>query len=474
MGSVNLQLWSKDECAAALDAVLEILETVGVEVRHGPALEVFAAAGAEVDASRVRISRECVQRALELVPKTWTVPGRGTSRTLELSATAGPYYGTGSDLVFVIDAETGQRRRAMLSDVESFARLSDQLPHLDFVMSMALPSDVPTEVDDVAQCAAMLAGTQKPLMLAPKDGASVRVMHEMVGLCGVRESLLIYAMPSPPLTHDAHGLTKLMACAELEIPIVYAPAPSGGATSPLSIAGGVVVGIAEVLSGLVLHQQIRPGAPFVFGCGYAHLDFQTGNNCYVTPESFLGLQACSDVARHLRLPSFSYAGVSESKGIDMQLAAEAALTAVLGGLSRATLLHDAGYLETGLCGSEESIVLADELVGFVKAYMKEVAVSELDLALTEVREVGPGGSFLARSYTRRRCRDMWRTDLFDHLNHQRWLDAGASSMDVRLKQKAAAMRSASPAFELPASVRGDLDRLVSDALAARLACPGAA
>lgn len=469
MGFVSTQLWSQDECAAALDAVFEILETVGVEVRHPPALELFAAAGAEIDGSRVRIPRACVRRALESAPKTWDVHGRGTSASMELSASAGPYYGTGSDLVFAIDQETGERRRAVLSDVEANARLCDQLPHLDFAMSMALPSDVPVEVDDVAQCGAMLRGTQKPLMLAPKDGTSVRVMAEMVGLCGARESLLIYAMPSPPLTHDAHGLTKVMVCAELGLPVVYAPAPSGGATSPLSIAGGVVVGIAEVLSGLVLHQQVERGAPFVFGCGYSVLDFRTGNNCYVTPESFLGLQACADMARFLELPSFSYASLSDSKALDMQLAAEAALTAVLGGLSRATLLHDVGYLETGLCGSEESIVLANELVGFVKSYMKEVAVHELEQALEEVRSVGPGGSFLARSDTRQRCRSLWRTDLFDHLNHQRWVDAGALSLDQRLKQRCAMMRTASHAFELAASVQYELDRLVSDALAVRLA-----
>lgn len=473
MGSVSMQLWSKDECAAALDAVFEILETVGVEVRHPPALEVFAAAGAEIDGSRVRIPRECVRRALDSAPKTWEVLGRGTSAGMELSAGTGPYYGTGSDLVFVIDPQTGDRRRAALSDVESNARLIDRLPNLDFAMSMALPSDVPVEVDDVAQCGAMLLGTQKPLMLAPKDGTSVRVMAEMVELCGDRSSLLIYAMPSPPLTHDAHGLTKVMVCAELDLPVIYAPAPSGGATSPLSIAGGVVVGIAEVLSGLVVHQQVKRGAPFVFGCGYNVLDFRTVNNCYVTPESFLGLQAGCDMARFLDLPSFSYAGVSDSKALDMQLAADAALTAVLGGLSRATLLHDAGYLETGLCSSEESMVLADDLIGFVRSYMKEVATHELDQALEEVRAVGPGGSFLARSHTRRRCRNLWRSELFDHLNHQRWIDAGALTLERRLTQRCAMLRSTSQGFEPSASLRGELDRLVSVALAARRADAGA-
>ena len=85
------------------------------------------------------------------------------------------------------------------------------------------------------------------------------------------------------------------------------------------------------------------------------------------------------MARFYGLPSFSYAGMSDSKTLDEQWSAEAALSMAYGSLSRATLLHDVGYLESGLQSSYESIVLGDELVGYARQFMREVPVDDYSL-----------------------------------------------------------------------------------------------
>lgn len=169
----------------------------------------------------------------------------------------------------------------------------------------------------------------------------------------------------------------------------------------------VIVGNAEVLSGLVLRQAIKSGAPFIYGAGFSAMDMRTSTNPYGAPESFMGHQASCDLARYYGLPSFAHAAVSDSKLFDEQLAAEEALTAVVGALSRATLLHDVGYLETGMQNSYESIVLGDELVGWAKAFMREVLVDNESMALDEIHQVGPGGNHLARPLARRKYREFW-------------------------------------------------------------------
>ena len=45
--------------------------------------------------------------------------------------------------------------------------------------------------------------------------------------------------------------------------------------------------------------------------------------------------------------------------------------AVLGELCRATLLHDVGYLESGLQSSYEPLVLGDELAGYARAFGRQ-------------------------------------------------------------------------------------------------------
>ncbi len=131
------------------------------------------------------------------------------------------------------------------------------------------------------------------------------------------------------------------------------------------------------------------------------MDMRTAVDAYTTPESPLGQAAQEDLCRWYGLPSFNYAAMSDSKTIDEQFALEYGLTAMAGGLARGTLVHDVGYLESGLQSSCESIVFGHAAIGWAKAFMKEVPTDDEALALEEISEVGPGGNFLARKYTRR-------------------------------------------------------------------------
>jgi trimethylamine--corrinoid protein Co-methyltransferase len=451
MSAARITVWSEDDCRRVHDATLTVLAEIGIDVRHEPALEVFAAAGGRVDGTRVRLDAAVVDKALASAPRTWTVRSRGRDEALELR-NGNTYFGTGSDCLFYRDPDTGERRRVRCADVEEMAALCEQLPNIDFVMSMGLPDDAPLAVDDLSAVAAMLAGTRKPLMVATRNGGVVGAVRRMCEAAGAADSFMIYAMPAPPLMHDRDGLTKLQACAELEVPIVWAAAPNAGSTGPRSIAGTVVVGNAETLAGLVYHQQIRPGAPFVWGVGVGAMDMRTAVDAYTTPESPLGQAAEEDLCRFYGLPSFDYGAISDSKSIDEQLALEYGLTAMSGGLGRGTLVHDVGYLESGLQSSCESIVLGNAAVGWAKAFMRDVPTDDEALALDEIREVGPGGNFLARKYTRRHARDFWYDDLFDHAVFDRWQAGGAKTMLARAAARVAELR-ASRSFTLDRATR---------------------
>jgi trimethylamine--corrinoid protein Co-methyltransferase len=311
----------------------------------------------------------------------------------------------------------------------------------------------------------MLRGTRKPLLVAPRDGSVLARMQQMAELCGEKESFAIYAMPSPPLMHDPDALTKVIGCAELLIPLIYAPAPNMGATGPRSIAGAVLVGNAETLSGLVLHQYVSRGAPFVYGVGAGAMDMRTMTDPYVSPDALLAQQVGTDMARHYGLPSFSYAGMSDSKLLDEQWSAEAALSMAYGSLSRATLLHDVGYLESGLQSSYESIVLGDELVGYARQFMREVPVDDYSLALDEIKAAGPGGNHLGTKYTRRHHREFWTPALLDHSVHDRWAAEGATTLGARVRLRLAALLAEERSFALTAEQDARLDALLDEAAA---------
>jgi trimethylamine--corrinoid protein Co-methyltransferase len=445
-------VWDEAACKRVHEATLEVLAETGVDVLHEEARELLASAGARIEGVRVRIDRGLVDEALASAPRAFVLNSRGGNTPLTIRD-GECYFGTGSDCLYHRDLDTGERRRVRNADIEGMAALCERLPNIDFVMSMGLPDDVPMALDDVVPFAAMLAGTRKPFIITPRDGTVVPKLVEMAALCGEANSFVVYSMPAPPLRHDFVAVDKLVVCARLGVPVVYGPAPHLGVSAPSSVAAVTVVGNAEALSGLVINQIAKPGAPFIYGAYVYGLSMRTSSEVYCSPEAFAGQFAQCDLARFYGLPSFGYGGITDSKMLDEQWGAESALTVILSALSRATLIHDVGYMEAGMQGSFEAIVLGEEFIGYARALLREVRVDDEALALDEIKAVGPGGNHLARAYTRKHHRRLFDPQLLDKQVYDRWLSAGAQTLRDRVHERALTLSREPRVFELEPQVR---------------------
>jgi len=445
----TLRVWDEERCAHAHAATLRLLAEVGVELKGDEARALCAAHGARLEGTRACFPAAMVDAALDSAPRRFTVrPRGGDTAPLELAQGA-TFFGTGPDCLYVRDVHSGERRRARLDDVRAAAALAERLPHLDFVMSMGLPEDAPPTRVDLAQLAVMLGATRKPVVVSsPFGGESLAVMQEMAAAAGERDSLLCLAMSSPPLQLDPVACDKIVAGARLGVPLVLAGSVSAGSGGPASLAACISVVNAEMLAGLVLHQLAAPGAPFVCGAGVGVLNMRTAIDPYNSPGVFLADQAQLDLIAHYGLPSWSYAGHSDSKLLDEQWSLELAVSTLLGALSRATLLHDVGYLESGLQGALEGMVLGDELAGYARALLAELPSGDEDFAFGEVAAVGPGGDHLGRRSTRERHRLFWQPDLIDQASHERWSAAGGRTLLERVRERLAALQATEPAFAL--------------------------
>ena len=99
------------------------------------------------------------------------------------------------------------------------------------------------------------------------------------------------------------------------------------------------------------------------------------------------------------------------------------------------LIHDVGYMESGLTTSFEMIVLTDELIAMTGHIMKGIEVSEDTLMLDELDTVGPGGHFLDTAQTLKRFRDFWFPGLLERKRREQWLEAGAATLGQRLNAR---------------------------------------
>ena len=144
---------------------------------------------------------------------------------------------------------------------------------------------------------------------------------------------------------------------------------------------------AGSLVGLVLSQLTRPGAPFITsGWGASSLDMRTTVSPYVEPEKQFIAQ---ELAHFYDLPMFAFGGCSESKLVDQQAGIEAALTLMTNTLAGSHLVHDLGYLESGMSGSLAQLVICDELVSWIRTSLAKVEINEETLALDVIDEVAP-------------------------------------------------------------------------------------
>ena len=352
------------------------------------------------------------------------------SRTGELRlelAGFNTYFGTGSDLPNTIDLVSSERRPSVLADVKAYARLCDCLENLDFVMSMAQASDVPMRTSDRHSFLAMMENTVKPMVYTVWDTAGLEDIVRMAELVAggtdrlaEKPFMLAYLEPTSPLVHSEEVLAKMFALADKGLPFVYAPGPIEGASAPVTSAGSLAMANAECLSGLAIAQLRHPGTPVVFGSGSGPLDMKTTVGTYSSPEFMHHCLGMAELAHHrYKLPVWGFSGCSDSKLPDIQAGIDSALWILWTALSGANLVHDLGYIEAGLTGSFEMVVVAEEIVSYVRRLMSGIEVSPSTLAVDVIDEVGPGGNFLSTAHTLQHFRSVWQPSLFDRNNSSR-------------------------------------------------------
>jgi trimethylamine--corrinoid protein Co-methyltransferase len=173
-------------------------------------------------------------------------------------------------------------------------------------------------------------------------------------------------MSIAPFIHPRDSLEKVLFCAENRIPVEYHSVDIGGSTAPATLAGSFVQGNARMLSGLVIHQLKSPGAPLIVDTSIVFLDMQTLASPYMTPEVLLASIMNKEMALYYGVPTFAKAGAGDAKILDQQAGIEIGMTIFNEYLIGNNLIHDMGYLEMGMTGSLESLVICDEVVSYVK------------------------------------------------------------------------------------------------------------
>jgi trimethylamine--corrinoid protein Co-methyltransferase len=365
----------------------------------------------------------------------------------------------------VLDHRTGQRRRPVLQDVKEAVILQDALPELEFVMSMFLPEDVDPSLYDRYQMEVMLNHTTKPIVFVTPDFqgcvAAVEMCEVVAGGAEAyqrRPFATCYINVTSGLVANAEALQKCIYLAGKGLPMLYIPLNAGGVNSPATTAGCMASMNAGTLLGIVLAQLVREGTPVAvpgWNGGPYNLKTMVGN--YVLADE-QGVP--TEMGKFYDLPVFGLGGSTDSKVLDQQCGMELTLSLMTALLHGANIVHDVGFMDSGLQGSLQLQVIANDTIGFLRAATAGVVVDEETLALDVVEELGPTGDYLSHEHTLRHFREPFYSTLADKGTYSQWADRGATTMEQRAAVQVDKILDRHQPEPLPAGVQNDLKRIV--------------
>lgn len=438
------RILSREQLLQAHEYALRVMEEVGCKVDCEEALHILGELGCNIkDPGRVKISRKLVMEAIESAPKKIEVFNRNSELVMVLKEDA-CFYGTGSDCPTTLDLYSGQRRTCTKEDVGKLARFCDGLPNIDFVMSFGIANDAPRGCNFVHQYEAMLLNTKKPIIVTGHGKNDMMAMIQLASAAigGMEElknkpPLILYSEPLSPLVHTEMGVSKGLICCEYGIPFICIGSPMMGASALVTLEGILVQTVAESLSGLVIFQNKKPGAKFIFGGDATVMDMNTSIFRYGAPELNILNAGLADMAHFYGLPFFCIAGSSDAKVLDAQAGLEFAMSLYNATLNGCNIIHDCGYLEYGSTSSYESVLLADEIISMVKYMLRPLNFNDETVPFDLMAKVGPAGNFLVEKHTAENFKKVfWFPRFLDRKRFDLWENDGSKDLRMVLNEKA--------------------------------------
>jgi trimethylamine--corrinoid protein Co-methyltransferase len=464
----RVELLTTAEVQAIVDDALGVLVTVGFEVENREARDLLYDAGVRVTESRAFADEHQVRRALSTTPARIEVFDRDGEPALDLGGDR-VHFDPGSAAIFVLDSETGARRSPLTADLCRLGWVAESCRHLAAQSTALVPSDVPEAMGDRFRLYVALLSSRKPVVTGTFRTDAFAVMRDMLAATRGGEArlaekpLAIFdCCPSPPLKWSDLTCQALIDCARAGIPAELVSMPLGGATAPVTLREMVVQHCAESLSGVLIHQLARAGAPIVWGGSPAAFDMRRGTTPMGAVETMMVDMANAQIGRSLGLPTHAYMGMSDAKVVDWQTGMESGLGTALAALAGVNLVAGAGMLDFESCQSLEKLVLDDEVCGMALRLQRGISHDSAGEAVELIGRVVQLGSFLGHRHTREHFRRELHLagPVIDRETFEAWQAGGGRDALARAREQVRQIVARGNPAPLADDVRRELDGLI--------------
>ena len=441
------------------EAALDLLENPGVRMEHPEIIALLIKAGASSGSGPdvIRFPRKMVQEKIALCPPEIHLADRlNKGKILRANGESVIWSVPGMNIF-----DRGECRPFTSGDMASWARLMDRLPNVDGVFSISM-DDIPPNVRDIMGLRIIAENSTKHIRVLCFTPASMDIMVRMKDVVGNFPWFSIGFTAHGPLRWTNLALDIFYRTAGHGIPITVNGEPMAGASGPVTIAGSVAVGTAEILSGIVMNQVLEPGRPCVFNLGLAHtFDMRTAIAVTGGPENALFAQLSARLGRFYNIPSGSWVS-TESMIPDAQANLEKMCGFLTHLQEKVSLIFSVGQLESELTVSPAQAVIDNEMIDFARRYLRGVEVNSDTLALDLIRKVDISGSYLSEMHTLERFEEeLFIPSILNRRPRTTWKKSGSPRLEDAAEDRAHSLMAEAPRNGLSAEQIREMDNIIA-------------
>ncbi len=380
----------------------QVLWEIGMRVELKEVRDMCAAAGADVRGNRVHFPSEVLGRLMSLVTKTYEIRSPyGRSWTV----------GNGSQLMLgiVIDPWTndpaGVRRPAM-DDLMTNLALMEHYDEIAMASRMDFPvTDYEGAISSYKALEQFFLNFNKHIMAYCTSVESLKEYFEIgqaiLGDRPLKDSKLMsvaVATLSPMALTDINCRLMLEA-AKYNFTVIPTTCPMAGTTSPYTLIGTFIQGMAEVIGLCAILQAVNPGNPYLTAYGPSVSSLQDGHDMYYTVEKPLWKIAATEITKSYGLPYMAECGGNTPAGFDMQAGAESMMQMLSAVGSGADVLTGVGscYNANGL--SPENIVIGMSLKRQSDFLIRGIRLDQTDESIDSIEAQKDLGYFMMDDLT---------------------------------------------------------------------------
>jgi trimethylamine--corrinoid protein Co-methyltransferase len=433
-----LEFMNSEEEEAIHRGALYVLEKTGMRIQHERALKSLADSGCEVDFEdeRARIHPSLVEESIRKVPSNFVLRARDRDKDLMVGGDT-VYFMQGMGMRYV-DLETWETRPATAAEHRDAMIVADALENIH----LAEGWEIYTDRKGIPPVMGLLENLASAIRYSSKAQVAGNIKDTEIFAIKMAKAVGIDLFPeiehACPLAIQTGGVEAAYRYMEAGIPIVPALSVSMGATGPATMAGAVLLQVAEMMGWVVIAQLFKPGAPLAFHHGASPPDMRTGNKLVGVPSRGITSAMMNQMLRRYQIPIWSNTGfASNSKKIDFQAGFEKSTGTLLSALSGGHVHLFQGGSSLELLFSPELAVMEDDVAGWIGHVLEGAIFTDETLAIDLINQVGPmPGHYLATAHTR----ECWQKENYfpqvtDIESYPSWIHSDRKDMLKRAKEK---------------------------------------